>query len=83
MIIGLWNLAVWGIWRWDKRLAGQRARRVPERILVGLAWLGGSAGALLAMYAHRQRHKTRKAWIVAMVGLAALTQIATLAVWLR
>ena len=41
----------------DKGAAKRGARRIPERVL-GLAWCGGAAGAMLGMFAFR--HKTKK-----------------------
>ena len=41
----------------DKLAARKNLWRIPERTLLALAILGGSVGALLAMYAFR--HKTR------------------------
>ena len=43
----------------DKLLAKKNAWRIPERTLLMLAAIGGSFGALLAMYT--VRHKTRHA----------------------
>jgi uncharacterized membrane protein YsdA (DUF1294 family) len=54
------NAATWAAYRIDKARAGTGVRRIPERTLLGLAVAGGSLGALIAMYAHRHRHKTRK-----------------------
>ena len=41
----------------DKQYAKKKMWRIPERTLMTLALLGGSAGVLLAMYT--VRHKTR------------------------
>jgi len=41
----------------DKRRAKKNRWRIPERTLMAVAALGGSAGSLLGMYA--VRHKTR------------------------
>ena len=41
----------------DKQYAKKKMWRIPERTLMNLALLGGSAGVLLAMYT--VRHKTR------------------------
>lgn len=42
----------------DKYRAKNKIRRIPERILLSAAVLGGSAGAFFGMYL--ARHKTRK-----------------------
>lgn len=60
--IGCWllsmnSLAVIAFYH-DKRMAQQRGWRVSEQTLLGIALLGGSAGALVARAAFR--HKTRK-----------------------
>lgn len=44
---------------WDKRKAKKGGRRVPEKTLLLLAFVGGALGLLAAMYT--VRHKTRKA----------------------
>ena len=43
----------------DKRRAARRRWRIPEKTLLGLFIIGGSAGGLIAMYFFR--HKIRKA----------------------
>ncbi len=43
---------------YDKLQAGAGGSRVPELVLLALAGVGGTAGALVAMY--RLRHKTVK-----------------------
>ncbi len=70
------NLTTFLTFRYDKRIAGSRRRRVPEKVLLGLAFLGGSPGAALAM--RRYRHKTRKKsfkrkfWLVVALQVAFL-----------
>ena len=41
----------------DKRRAKRGAWRIPEATLIGIAWAGGSIGAIAGMYL--VRHKTR------------------------
>lgn len=69
------NLIVWAAFRLDKHRAQRGGRRIRERTLLLLATLGG-LGAALAMYAHRQRHKTAKPRFVIVVIAAALAQVA-------
>ncbi|HZX78441.1 DUF1294 domain-containing protein [Lysobacter sp.] len=52
------NTATVLVYGYDKAIAGGPRRRVPERTLLGLALLGGSPGALMAMWMFR--HKTAK-----------------------
>ena len=77
------NLATFLVFGWDKLAATNGRSRVPERILLTLAALGGSPGALLARPVFR--HKTRKqpfsAWLVLIVFVQAAAIIAGLAVW--
>lgn len=44
----------------DKRKAVKGKWRIPERVLLGTAILGGSVGAIAGMYAfrHKTRHRT-------------------------
>jgi uncharacterized membrane protein YsdA (DUF1294 family) len=80
--VAAWVIAAsavtWAVFRWDKHRAGAGGRRVPERALVLLAWLGGAPGALLGMYAHGRRHKTNKRFVVVGVWLAV---VAWVGVW--
>jgi uncharacterized membrane protein YsdA (DUF1294 family) len=74
MLLLLWlllNAATWAVYRWDKRQAGRRGRRIPERTLLRLAWYGGSLGALLAVYGHCNCHKARKVAFLRLLWLAA------------
>lgn len=72
------DLIAWAAFRLDKGRARRQRRRIRERTLLALAIPGG-IGAALAMYAHRQRHKTTKPLFVIVVSLAALAQLAALA----
>lgn len=57
-IILLSNLTAFAAFWFDKRRAEQGGRRIAERTLLGLAFAGGSLGALAAQQI--LRHKTRK-----------------------
>ena len=52
------NLAALILFGFDKARAKAQQRRIPERILLGIGFLGGAWGALLGMKLFR--HKTRK-----------------------
>lgn len=55
LVLSLLTFIVYGH---DKRSAQLNTRRIPERVLHGLALSGGWPGALLAQ--HQFRHKTQK-----------------------
>ena len=52
------NLGLFVMMGLDKRAARRHRRRIAERVLLGLALLGGSIGGIGGMLAFR--HKTRK-----------------------
>ena len=81
--IALANLVAWAAFRIDKARARRGVRRIPERRLLWFAAFGG-AGALIAMYAHQQRHKVDKRRFARVVWLLALLQLvaACIVVWL-
>lgn len=60
MLISSWGLmniiAFYMFWQ-DKRNARKGWWRIPENTLLGVAFIGGSLGALLGMYIFR--HKTK------------------------
>ena len=62
------NLLGFASMGWDKRCAKRGRRRVPERTLFAIAFLGGAAGSLAGMYYFR--HKTRHLSFV--VGIPAI-----------
>jgi len=68
------NLATWAIYRVDKARAGRGARRISERTLLSLAAAGGSLGALIAVYAHRRRHKASKPSFVILLWSIVIAQ---------
>jgi uncharacterized membrane protein YsdA (DUF1294 family) len=74
------NLVTWAVYRWDKRQSGRRGRRIPEQTLLRLAWYGGWLGALIAVYAHRARHKARKVAFLRLLWIASVTWLVGLAV---
>jgi len=74
------NLATWATYRLDKARAVRGERRFRERTLLLLAALGGSCGALVAVYGHRHRHKARKAAFVVPLWLIVVAQLGVVAV---
>lgn len=75
------SAAALAFYGYDK-LAAQAGRfRVPERVLLGLALIGGTPGALLGMLLFR--HKTRKASFLAALAVVLLIQIVAFLIWQR
>jgi uncharacterized membrane protein YsdA (DUF1294 family) len=74
-------LATWLAFAWDKHRAGLDQRRVPEAALLGLALIGGSPAAMMAMFV--LRHKTRKPAFLVPFALIVLAQALAIAAWLR
>ncbi len=71
------NFAAFVIYGADKFFAKKKKRRVPEKRLIGIAFLGGAFGALLGMYLFR--HKTRHAKFRALIPLSAVLHTAIVA----
>jgi uncharacterized membrane protein YsdA (DUF1294 family) len=81
--VAAWNALTWAVYRLDKARAGRAGRRISERTLLLMAALAGSPGALVAVHAHRWRHKARKASFVIPLWLIAVAHAALLALaWL-
>ena len=59
----------------DKFKAKRNKYRIPEAVLLGLALLGGTAGAILGMFIFK--HKTRKKSFLMKFGIIILFQIIT------
>lgn len=70
LLINIIAFAVYGI---DKLCATHRRRRVPEKMLLFLSFIGGAAGSLMAMSLFR--HKTEKKHFRVLVPLFLLMQI--------
>lgn len=69
------NIITFIVYARDKRLAKKpNARRIPEKTLLLLAAIGGSIGALIAMYT--LRHKTLHKKFFLGVPAILITQIA-------
>jgi uncharacterized membrane protein YsdA (DUF1294 family) len=68
------DVVAWAAFRLDKRAARRGRRRIPERTLLALAAPGG-LGALLGMYAAKQRHKTQKWHFVGLAWLFGAAQL--------
>ena len=60
-LVAVYNLVVFCVYGYDKRCAIKDKWRVPEKVLIGLAFFGGSVGAYLGMSVFR--HKTMKIYV--------------------
>lgn len=73
------------LYRYDKAIAGGEYTRVPEAILLALAFFGGSPAAYVATYRFRQRHKVQKMSFILPFWLIVTGQIlamCSLPIWL-
>ena len=75
-LVFLMSIVTFVVYGWDKRQAFGDGRRVPERTLHLLAFLGGWPGALMGQ--RHFRHKTKKVpflivfWFIVVLHLAVL-----------
>lgn len=53
----------------DKRKAKKKRWRIPEKVLLGIGFLGGSVGALIGMNLFRHKTKHWYFWAVNLLGL--------------
>ena len=68
------NILTFIMYGLDKSAAVKQKQRIPNRVLLGLAAIGGSAGALAGMYTFR--HKTQKKYYTITVPLLLILQLA-------
>lgn len=68
------NIAAFCLYGLDKSAAINQKQRIPNRVLLGIAVIGGSIGALAGMYTFR--HKTKKWYYTITVPVILLLQIA-------
>ena len=73
VLLALLNILSFALYGSDKVRARRREERVPERVLLGIAFAGGAFGAGLAMCMFR--HKTRHVRFVLLVPLFLLAQL--------
>lgn len=80
IVVVVMSLICFLAYGWDKRQASNGGRRVPERTLHLLAFLGGWPGAWLGQY--QFRHKTQKVtfrlvfWIVVILHVGIVGAVA-------
>lgn len=73
------SVAAFVFYGYDKLAAQSGRLRIPERVLLWLALLGGTVGALLAMVLFR--HKTRKQPFLQRFLVIGLVQVVALLAW--
>jgi len=73
------NLITLFTYGYDKWVAGSSMTRIPEKVLLILALMGGTIGALLGMYIFR--HKISKSEFKNKLWLILLLQILLIAVY--
>ena len=74
------NLAAFAVYGLDKWKAKRHAYRISENMLIGLAVIGGSAGAIAGMMCFR--HKIRKAKFMITVPVIFVVEVILLIIWL-
>ena len=73
LVANVISFVIYGV---DKQKAKHNRWRIPEKVLLSLAVLGGSVGAYVGMYMFR--HKTQKAKFFIGIPLIFLLQIVTI-----
>ncbi len=82
-VIGAWlisiNLSTLFVYGYDKAIAGSERTRAPEKVLLGLALIGGTFGALVGMRLFR--HKTAKREFQIKFWAIVLVQVVLIALF--
>ena len=78
IIMNLLSFLLYGIDKWSAR---HDLRRIPEKVLLGIAAIGGSLGAFAGMRLFR--HKTRKAKFYLGVPILLFLQICVVVVVMK
>lgn len=63
------NVITFFVYAWDKRKAIYHQSRIPEVVLLLLAFIGGSVGAMCAMFFFRHKIKNPKFYITVPILL--------------
>lgn len=79
LVIGVMSVITFILYLTDKAKAKKHQWRVPEKVLLGLSFLGGAVGGTIAMYT--ARHKTNH-WYFVVVNIGSLLLHAGLFVYL-
>ena len=69
IILGVISIIAFFMYAVDKRKAQIGAWRIPEKVLLGIAFFGGAAGALLGMVLCHHKTKHVWFWVVSLLGL--------------
>ena len=69
-LVMIWNVLTFLLYGWDKLCAKQHWRRIPESVLIGIAFLMGALGALFGMVIWN--HKTSKMKFRLLVPLSVM-----------
>ena len=77
IIYAMINVMAFALYGIDKRRAKRNRWRIRESVLLGVTWLMGGAGAMLGMRVFR--HKTKHTAFVISAPVAAVLQIALMA----
>jgi uncharacterized membrane protein YsdA (DUF1294 family) len=73
------NTVTLAAYRYDKAIAKSSRMRVPEKVLLMLALIGGTPAALIGMW--RFHHKTSKGSFLAKFGVVVLVQVMLIVVY--
>lgn len=79
LVINLITFIMYGV---DKRKAIKQKWRIPEKTLIGMAFLGGGIGAITGMSVFH--HKTRKMKFLVLVPIGLILHVALcLVLWVK